>query len=401
MDSITLFVAKHHDGFSNYPSKFSDYNIANTPHCRTHDDQSCDITRRYIMSMRKSRLYVGIYFSAWDRQFSSTLGNNGRNSDYIVRLQIHELLTKYGDIDILWLDGLGWQLDEVSDVNYKELRNWISQVSPETIVVNNNHKGGVNSDIPIYEGYESFLSSKQNTLPAEVCDRISVRPEWFYVEGEKTRPSAEINRLLSKTRIRRQNTLINIGPTKELLLPKQHMCALKNIQRRNNAIDFMKDPDLSRITTPQITISPTKGIISNDIEILSDNLPQNQDIFCSSIYVFPGDDIYVRLNGLFRLDSISLQGYGISSGEKKPLRFEVSTFSSELEMGSQKREDILEKAPNEEPWSVAYLNKSYYYSLKIKVLERPSFISEIAIRKSDYFEAFSPLTEGDSLISDH
>jgi alpha-L-fucosidase len=134
-----VFTTKHHDGFSMFDSKYTDYKItdAKTPFSK---HAKANITKEIFNAFRGQGLWAGAYFSKpdwhhenyWDPYFPPF----DRNVNYDPMLypdkwekyvqfthnQILELLTDYGKVDILWLDG-GWvkkRSNENIEQNYVE-----------------------------------------------------------------------------------------------------------------------------------------------------------------------------------------------------------------------------------------------------------------------------------------
>lgn len=119
-----VFTTKHHDGFSMFDSKHTDYKVTD-PECPFSAHPKANITKEIFDAFRAQNLWVGAYFSKpdwnhqsyWDPYFPPF----DRNVNYDPALypekwenyvqfthnQILELLSDYGLVDILWLDG-GW-----------------------------------------------------------------------------------------------------------------------------------------------------------------------------------------------------------------------------------------------------------------------------------------------------
>lgn len=95
-----LLITKHHDGFCLWDSKYTDYDVASSP-------VKTDVVRAVSEACRKHGLGFAIYYSLWDRHEPSY--NDQDKSKYIDYMcnQLEELLTGYGDVCELWLDG-GW-----------------------------------------------------------------------------------------------------------------------------------------------------------------------------------------------------------------------------------------------------------------------------------------------------
>ncbi len=119
-----VFTTKHHDGFSMFDSKYTDYKVTD-PECAFSSNPKANITKEIFEAFRKEKMWVGAYFSKpdwnhenyWDPYFPPF----DRNVNYDPSLypekwkkytefthnQIMELVSDYGKVDILWLDG-GW-----------------------------------------------------------------------------------------------------------------------------------------------------------------------------------------------------------------------------------------------------------------------------------------------------
>ena len=98
--TYAILTAKHHDGFANWPSKYTEYGVKNTP----WKNGEGDVVREFTDACRKYDIKVGIYYSP--AQFGFTQMSGEEYDDYFIN-QISELLTNYGKIDYLWFDGCG------------------------------------------------------------------------------------------------------------------------------------------------------------------------------------------------------------------------------------------------------------------------------------------------------
>lgn len=106
-----VFTTKHHNGFCMFDTKTTDFSITNTPYGK-------DLTRQLIEACRRAGLAVGIYYSPDDfyylyqhdipisRARSEAMASNNSGLNDYARSQMRELMTNYGPIDIVFLDGL-------------------------------------------------------------------------------------------------------------------------------------------------------------------------------------------------------------------------------------------------------------------------------------------------------
>lgn len=128
-----VFTTKHHDGFCMFDSKYTDYKVT-SKECPFHTNKRSNIAKEIFDSFRKKDFWIGTYFSKPDWHNNdywwSNFATPDRNVNYdpeeypekwesfvqFTHNQILELMTDYGDIDILWLDG-----------------GWVAKKSPKTI----------------------------------------------------------------------------------------------------------------------------------------------------------------------------------------------------------------------------------------------------------------------------
>ncbi len=108
------FITRHHDGFSNWDTKFSDWKITNTPYGK-------DVLRQLADECHKQGIQLNLYYSLldWYREdYPHETGRTGQKSDrkghgdyasylQFMKNQLTELLTNYGEIGGIWFDGIG------------------------------------------------------------------------------------------------------------------------------------------------------------------------------------------------------------------------------------------------------------------------------------------------------
>lgn len=110
-----VLVTKHHDGFCNWPTRFTNYSIAATPFRK-------DIVAEVVQSAKKYGLAVGFYYSLWDRHEKTHDTDDWAYVEFM-KNQLRELLTGYGPVVELWFDGFwkkqksGWTKKEEMEKN--------------------------------------------------------------------------------------------------------------------------------------------------------------------------------------------------------------------------------------------------------------------------------------------
>lgn len=91
-----ILTCKHHDGFCLWDTKYTDRNIMNSPYGK-------DLTLELAEECLRQGIKFGVYLSPWDRH-QADYGKGKAYDDFYVA-QIKELLTGYGEIFTVWLDG--------------------------------------------------------------------------------------------------------------------------------------------------------------------------------------------------------------------------------------------------------------------------------------------------------
>lgn len=122
-----ILTCKHHDGFCLWPSKYTEHTIAASP----FQDGKGDIVRDVAEALRKVGLKFGVYLSPWDRHDPS-YGKGVEYDDYFVN-QLTELLTGYGDVFCVWLDGACGEgaNGKVQKYNWNRYYEVIRRLQPE------------------------------------------------------------------------------------------------------------------------------------------------------------------------------------------------------------------------------------------------------------------------------
>lgn len=298
-----ILVCKHHDGFANWPSKYTNYSIANTP----YKNGKGDIVKDFVDACRKYDLKIGLYYSPAEFGFKDKKAKN--YDDYFIN-QITELLTQYGKIDYLWFDGCGSEDHEYDTKRIvKEIRKMQPEIllfnmwDPDTRWVGNEsgiahmpNKNIVTSlDFSVQTDVKDNLD-KERFLPVE-CDFRMRLENWFYNDEDEhtVKTVDELLGLYYYSVGRGANFLINIGPNSKGELPKKDEQRLidfgKEIKRRfSNPLseNFNKNNNI-------YTCEFDKPQLVNHV-ILKECLTNDSQIYEYKIKVYPfsyGDPVIV------------------------------------------------------------------------------------------------------------
>lgn len=206
-----VFTAKHHAGFCWWGTKTTPFNIMNTPLNR-------DVVREFVEAFRAEGLAVGFYISPDDFWWFH------RNGYPIARPpaprtttreipalksydqeQLRELLTRYGTIDILFIDGPAHGLRELA---------W--QINPEIVVTRGaietpeQHVPGIPTD-QLWEG------------------NMTIGDAWQHKPADVPKPSQKLIETLIEIRAKGGNFLLNVGPRPDGELSQGEESRLRDI----------------------------------------------------------------------------------------------------------------------------------------------------------------------------
>ncbi len=221
-----VITTKHHEGFCLWDSRYTDYKATNTPWGQ-------DLLKPLVEAFRAEGIRVGFYYSLLDWHHPDyTLDSKhpqredaearerekGRDvskyADYMAN-QVEELLTQFGQIDILWFDfsfpgpdGKGrddWQSDRILE----RLRS----LQPNVIIDDRLDLPGV-GDIATPEQFQPRIWVTRNgaRVTWEACQTLS--GSWGYHRDEQSwRSPDELIRTLIDCVSKGGNLLLNVGPT--------------------------------------------------------------------------------------------------------------------------------------------------------------------------------------------
>jgi alpha-L-fucosidase len=330
------FVTRHHDGFSNWDTKASDWKITNTPYQK-------DIVKQLADECHKQGVKLFLYYSLldWSRSdYQYETGRTGKGTgrteksnwpSYInfMKQQLTELLTNYGEISGIWFDGHWDQTapegaaDRSSKVDwhYDEIYSLIHKLQPQCLIGNNHHLTPFpGEDFQMFERdlpgeNKSGLSFQQasDKLPLETCETIN--GSWgFNITDSKYKSAHEIIRLLVRAASLNANLLLNIGPMPDGVIQPQF------ISRLDSAGNWLKENGISVYNTKGSSIRKQSwGVITEKADeiylhifedtttsIAIENFPYNPGkLFALKDnmpvkYVFKNGKLNIDINGVKR-----------------------------------------------------------------------------------------------------
>ena len=282
-----ILTVKHHDGFVLWQSRYTRHGVMSSP----FRDGKGDVFRELAASARKYGLQVGIYLSPADLyQMESPDGLYGNLSPYTQRTipreapdrpfanktrfsfyvddyneyflnQLFELLTEYGPIHEVWLDGAHPKRKGGQRYNYTAWRQLIHALAPEAVVFGREdirwcgNEGGATRPtewnvIPYVTDPDTMqhfsdmrdadLGSRAQLLPARYLHyqpaetNTSIRAGWFYRDDERqaVRSADDVFDIYERAVGGNSIFLLNVPPNRDGRFAARDSAVLYEVGRR-------------------------------------------------------------------------------------------------------------------------------------------------------------------------
>ena len=250
-----VFTTKHHDGFCMFDTSTTDYKVTD-PGCAFASDPRSNLTKGIFDAFREEGLGIGAYFSKPDWHSEYYWWPNFATPDRHVNYdpakyperwkafqdqtftQIEELMTGYGPVDILWLDGAwvrphdnipedyeSWarKKDYDQDIDMPRIARMARARQPGLIIV----------DRWVAGRYEDYLTPEQKVpekpldAPWEAC--MTMGGSWSYTPTDEMKPTGQLLRLLVNIVAKGGNLLLNIGVSPQGEFPPEAYVRLREI----------------------------------------------------------------------------------------------------------------------------------------------------------------------------
>jgi alpha-L-fucosidase len=247
-----VFTTKHHDGFCMFDSAYTDYKITNTPYGK-------DIVKQLADACARRSMPLGLYYSPPDlhhpgfrdisRPASETWHGQPERPEWptylqYMQLQLTELLTRYGDVKVIWFDGL----DHQEKYDGRRVLDMIHTLQPATLV---NDRIGVPGDFVTPEQFIPKVIptkgmrahgpgadlEKGSPLSApspadfqlwETC--MTINDTWAYNAHDHHYKSAQdLIRALVEVVSRGGNFLLNVGPQPDGMIQAEFQERLRRV----------------------------------------------------------------------------------------------------------------------------------------------------------------------------
>lgn len=243
-----IVTAKHHDGFSMWPSKISEYNVESMTSYRD------DILSQIAKECAAQGLRFGCYYSILDwhhptqslnvRPEAKTLEGKyalttiipERKEEYVayMKAQLEELVINYNPA-VFWFDGewVPWWTEQ----DGVDLYNYIRSLKDDVIV--NNRIGKSRKGMSGFNKTPQFVGdycTPELQIPEMVDPAVSwetcmtINDSWgFRLSDHNWKSSETIHKQLQEVNSKGGNYLLNIGPTADGVFPEESQKILREL----------------------------------------------------------------------------------------------------------------------------------------------------------------------------
>jgi alpha-L-fucosidase len=220
-----VFTSRHHDGFSLFDTRASDYKITSpqSPFRR-------DIVKELAAAAHAAGLKFGLYYSQpdWHHPDAFVPERHDRYLAYL-QTQVRELLTNYGRVDILWFDGLGKQAEDYGAIAVNRMAR---ELQPHLLI---NNRNGLPGD---FDTPEQRVGKYQDTRPWESC--ITICRQWAWKPDDPMKSLEECLQTLVRCAGGDGNLLFNVGPMPDGRIEPRQVARLREmgawLQRHGDTI---------------------------------------------------------------------------------------------------------------------------------------------------------------------
>lgn len=355
-----IITLKHHDGFCTWPTKQTDYNIANSPYMNGKGD----LAKELSLSCDKYGMDMGIYLSPWDAWEPSYGDASAGDYNDFYDNQLRELLGgEYGRLNIetgkreiveIWLDGATGAGVAHQTYDFARYVATVRQLQPKcltwmTLAAAKNYSGS-ETNFPVdafWVGNEAGYVNDPVWMKVDVSSGtpkqyaangaymsipeadVSIRPGWFFHNSQNSSVKT-LDYLVHNIYFRSVGMgiplLLNIPPDRS---GKFHATDSVRLMEFGNAINNTFETNLLK-NTMTATASNVRGAGFEAGKVLDENydtywtLPDNQK--SGSITIDLGKDT--------EMDVIRIQEYLPLGQRISAWKLELEVYGSWVEYGS-------------------------------------------------------------------
>ena len=272
--SYGCLTTKHHSGFCIWDTKTTDYNVMNSPYGK-------DVVKQFVDAFRANGLKVMLYYSILDTHHRLRPNQITTKHIDMVKQQITELLTKYGKIEALVIDGWDapWSRISYNDIPFEDIYILVKTLQPDCLIMDLNGakypaEGLYYTDIKTYEmGAGQRMRKESKIMPSLAC--LPINTSWFWKTDFPTvpvrKPQEVVDDLIKPLNAASCNFILNVAPNRDGLIDDNALALLKQIGtlwKNEAATTPLQALDLPIISSNLALGKGTNSSWSDDMDIM-------------------------------------------------------------------------------------------------------------------------------------
>ncbi len=230
--SYGCLTTKHHSGFCIWDTKTTGYSVMSSPYKK-------DVVKQFVDAFRANGLKVMLYYSILDTHHGIRPNQITPAHIALIKSQITELLTQYGKIEALIIDGWDapWSRISYDKVPFEDIYMLVKKLQPDCLLMDLNGakypgEGLYYTDIKTYEmGAGQRLSMKQKRMPSLAC--LPINSSWFwktdFPEKPVRDPKKTVEELINPLNKAACNFILNVAPNRDGLIDDNALASLREI----------------------------------------------------------------------------------------------------------------------------------------------------------------------------
>ena len=236
-----VFVAKHHNGFCMWDSKYTNYDIFAVT--------GRDVVEELAKACKKYNIVFCLYYSIMDWYHPHATGQTHGGTGYelppeikpnlknyiaYMRAQLKELTTKYGKIGLFWYDG-AWMSQGITNPDLQWTKKdaedlYKYSLSLQKGIITNNRMQPFHykkTNLGDYYTPENFIANFDRKNHWESV--IKLGKSWHWIPNEPIKSLEQVKKILIKTVANDGNLLLNVGPHPDGYIEPKQIKRLKEL----------------------------------------------------------------------------------------------------------------------------------------------------------------------------
>lgn len=267
-------TTKHHSGFCIWDTKSTAYNVMSSPYKK-------DVVKEFTDAFRANGLKVMLYYSILDTHHKLRPNQITPKHIDMIKMQLTELLSNYGKIEALIIDGWDapWSRISYDDVPFEDIYALIKSLQPQCLVMDLNGakypaEGLYYTDIKTYEmGAGQRMAADSKRMPSLAC--LPINSAWFWKTDFPTvpvrNPAQFVNETLKPLNDNSCNFILNVAPNRDGLIDDNALAGLKEIGKlwKNEGPTTKLSPLAPPVISSNLAINvPANSSWSDDMNIM-------------------------------------------------------------------------------------------------------------------------------------